>query len=87
MYFLTGLSVRQSQSDSIRNGIIMNAANETEDSSNTALADESTDKNAVQQQSVDDVIRPINGSIQRQQIETRKWTAKRLGSLQIYVFR
>lgn len=61
MYFLTGLSVRQTKSDSIRNGIIMNSANEkTVDdgtNNNMALADGSIDKNAVvvrQQQSVDD---------------------------------
>lgn len=78
MYFLTGLSVRQSKSDSIRNGIIMNGANETEDSNSsntTALADGSIDKNAIQPQSVDDVIRPISGSSneQRPPIQPRKY--------------
>lgn len=83
MYFLTGLSVQQTKSDSIRNGIIMNSANEKTvadgTNSNTALADGSIDKNAVavrQQQSVDDdnadvdnVIREfaINGSTQQHQ--------------------
>lgn len=69
MYISTGLSVCQSKSDSIRNGIIMNIANETEDSGNTALADGSNDKNAVQQPSVDDVICPINGSNEHLQID------------------
>lgn len=80
MYFLTGLSVRQSKSDSIRNGIIMNGANETEDSNSssnsnmTALADGSIDKNAIQPQSVDDVIRPISGSNEQQpSIQPRKY--------------
>ncbi|XP_055323488.1 uncharacterized protein LOC129578648 isoform X2 [Sitodiplosis mosellana] len=70
MIIVLGLSVRQSKSDSIRNGIIMNGANETEDSSNTtttALAiDGSIDKNAIQLQSVDDVICPINSSNEHQ---------------------
>ncbi|XP_031617926.1 uncharacterized protein LOC116337470 [Contarinia nasturtii] len=51
---LFGLSIHQSKSDSIRNGIIMNGANET--------VDGSIDKSAVQQPSVDDVIG--NGSTQ-----------------------
>lgn len=78
MYFLTGLSVHQSKSDSIRNGIIMNGANETEDSGNTttttAPADGSIDNSAIQQQqSVDDVIRPIDGSNERPAIQPRKY--------------
>lgn len=76
MYILTGLSVRQSKSDSIRDGIIMNGANETEDSGNTTMAltiDGSIDKNAIQPQSVDDVIRPINGSNEQPIIQPRKY--------------
>lgn len=77
MYILTGLGVHQSKSDASPDGIIMNSAKETEDSGNTALADGSTDKNAEQQRSVGDVIRPIISSIQpqqqRQQIEPSKY--------------
>lgn len=84
MYILTGLSVHQSKSDSIRNGIIMNGANETEDSGNTALADGSIDKSAITQRSVGDVIRPINGSTQQQQpqqIELRKYRMRKTSSI------
>lgn len=73
MYILTGLSVQQSKSDSSRNGIIMNGANETVDSGNAAASvDASIDKSAVQQKSVDDVNPPINGGIQHVQIEPSK---------------
>lgn len=86
MYILTGLSVHQSKSDSIRNGIIMNGANETEDGGNTALADGSIDKSAITQRSVGDVIRPINGSTQQQQqqpqqIELRKYRMRKAASI------
>lgn len=81
MYILTGFSVHQSKSDASPDGIIMNSAKETEDSGNTALADGSTDKNAEQQRSVGDVIRPIISSIQpqqqRQQIEPSKFRERR----------
>lgn len=77
MYFLTGLSVRHSKSDSSRNGIIMNGANETVDSSKAAAsADASIDNSAVQQKSVDDVNPPINDGIQHLQIEPSKQKQK-----------